>query len=100
VRYSIRRSECVSEREYLKRSARNERLISTLTFDPLPNRKPLENLGGYNQSRNGILNRAQKSALYKVPHLKSSPDGRGEEAASSYAMVCWQGEETKRGEML
>ena len=29
----------------------------------------------------GILNRAQKCALDKVPHLKSSPDGRGEEAA-------------------
>jgi len=34
-----------------------------------------------------MLNRAQKSALYEVPHLKSSPDGRGEEPASSYAKV-------------
>ena len=37
----------------------------------------------------------KKRALEKVPHLKSSPDGRGEEAASSYAKVPFGREEDR-----
>jgi hypothetical protein len=37
--------------------------------------------------RQNLESRAKERALNKVPLLKSSPDGRGEEAANSFAKV-------------